>query len=71
VINISRGPFYKVSGAQMQISWTVGSITRKLSVLFTKLQTEGVSGLVRRQISDQRSGLETEGESACTRDADA
>jgi hypothetical protein len=55
----------------MQISGTAGSITQKLRVLFTKLQTERVSGLTSRQISDQRSGLETEGESTGARDADA
>jgi hypothetical protein len=49
----------------------MGSITQKPSVLFTKLQTKGVSGPANRQISDQRPGLETAGESVGALDADA
>jgi hypothetical protein len=53
----------------MQIPGTAGSITQKPRVLFTKLQIEWVLGPAIHQISDQRLGLQTAGESAGARDA--
>jgi hypothetical protein len=53
-----HGSVYKKSGACTQNPGTAGSITRELEVLFTKLKTEGVSGLSNCQIADGQPGLD-------------